>query len=414
MIVTTAIRSLRNDSRRSFFYLLTFILTTMQIFMFFNIAASFPGSKGGIDSANSTVTILTLCTIVVCSVEIIFANNFFIKNKAKDMAVLLTCGCTYTQLAGYLLIQTSILLAIAIPAGIVLGLAALPFLNMLTTSFRVQVHPMAVVTMLWILAYIILWTTMVNLGYAYRNSALSLMTATRVTRSGNTSMSYNLHMPGTFKKIVAVILFVLPLVMYHIEKEIPNLFFAVISIAGFSMILGNIIVPLITRRIRTSRLKNAKYVARMGFVRTDLQVLSPNMILLFLVIVFLIAEAVTVKDKPDELLLVNVSYIMMSILASMGIMFKYSTEIQTRPIFFRSLEHIGYMYRSLKGIIYSEIAYVYGLLIAAVLIQVVNVMIADHISLNLVIFQLLGFLIPLLICAVINTRYYIRRAIGRR
>jgi hypothetical protein len=152
----------------------------------------------------------------------------------------------------------------------------------------------------------------------------------------------------------------------------------------------------------------------MGFVRTDLQVLSPNMILLFLVIVFLIAEAVTVKDKPDELLLVNVSYIMMSILASMGIMFKYSTEIQTRPIFFRSLEHIGYMYRSLKGIIYSEIAYVYGLLIAAVLIQVVNVMIADHISLNLVIFQLLGFLIPLLICAVINTRYYIRRAIGRR
>lgn len=413
MIVTTALRSLKNDPRRSFFYLLTFVLTTMQIFLFFNIAASFPGSRGSIDSSNGTVTVLTMTTIVVCSVEIIFANNFFIRNKAKDMAVLLTCGCTYVQLAGYLLLQTSILLAISIPTGMLLGTAVIPILNRMTTEFQIAVHGEAIFVMLWILAYIILWTTMVNLGYAYRNSALNLLNATRVVRSDNSNLGFNLHMPRTFKQIVSLLFFFGPVVIYFTSTEIPALFFAVIAIFGFTMMIDSVIIPFIGKMIKTKKLKNADYVAEMGFLRNDLQVLKPNMILLFLVVVFLIAEGISVRDKPSELLLVNVSYLMMNILASLGVMFKYSTEIQARPLFFRSLEHIGYMHRNLKKIIISEVVKLYGFVILAALLHVVAIMIAEHVEMNICIFMIAGFLVPCLICGIINCRYYIRRTIGR-
>ena len=72
-----------------------------------------------------------VASVILCSVEIVFANDFFIKNKAKSLAVRLVCGATYTQNAGYLLLQTVLILLVALPVGIIGGLCALPLVNVL-------------------------------------------------------------------------------------------------------------------------------------------------------------------------------------------------------------------------------------------------------------------------------------------
>ena len=180
MIIKDAIRSLRNNFGKALFYWLTFVLTSMFIFIFFNISMSDAVGVTFINDKGSFATTLTVFVITICMIIIFFANDFFVKNKARDLAVRLVCGATYMQLAEYLLVQTFILLAIAIPAGILLALIAIPILNgiiaaLAGTGLHITIRFSAVVMTTIILTTVVFWTTYLNLAFAYRNSASSLL-----------------------------------------------------------------------------------------------------------------------------------------------------------------------------------------------------------------------------------------------
>ena len=115
MIITDAIRSLKNSMAKAVFYWLTFVLTSLFIFLFFNISMSESLGFTWVENNNDTVTTVTVFVIAVCLIIIFFANDFFVKNKAKELAIRLVCGATFMQLAQYLLVQTFVLLLIALP-----------------------------------------------------------------------------------------------------------------------------------------------------------------------------------------------------------------------------------------------------------------------------------------------------------
>ena len=81
MIFASALKSLKRDFYRSFFYWLTFMLTTAFVFLFFCIAVSpavgmtFRNSQGGL-AVN-----VTFFAVFVCMVDVFFANDFFVRTN---------------------------------------------------------------------------------------------------------------------------------------------------------------------------------------------------------------------------------------------------------------------------------------------------------------------------------------------
>ena len=121
MILKEALRSVWNDRFRSFFFWLTFFLTTFFIFVFFTLACEAEN--------DSVMTFVTIFMVLVCTMDIFSVNHFYMVSKAKDLAVRLICGATYTYLSFYLLIQVVFLLLLALPAGILAGVCSLPLIG---------------------------------------------------------------------------------------------------------------------------------------------------------------------------------------------------------------------------------------------------------------------------------------------
>lgn len=94
-MIRSALRSIKDDFSRSLFYWLTFVLTSMFMFLFFHLSLSDFVGVTFINSTNNMETFITVLVIVICMVVIYFANDFYVKKKSKELAVRLVCGATY-------------------------------------------------------------------------------------------------------------------------------------------------------------------------------------------------------------------------------------------------------------------------------------------------------------------------------
>ena len=95
-----AIKSIKDDFSRSLFYWLTFVLTSMFMFLFFNISYLDLVGVTFIDSqSHDMATLTSVLVIAVCMIVIFFANNFYVRKKSKELAVRMVCGATYMQIA---------------------------------------------------------------------------------------------------------------------------------------------------------------------------------------------------------------------------------------------------------------------------------------------------------------------------
>ena len=108
-MLKSALRSIKDDFSRALFYWLTFVLTSMFMFLFFNLTYSDMVGVTFINSRNDIATFTSVLVISICMIVIFFANDFYVKKKSKELAVQLVCGGTYLQIALYLLFQTGFL-----------------------------------------------------------------------------------------------------------------------------------------------------------------------------------------------------------------------------------------------------------------------------------------------------------------
>jgi hypothetical protein len=92
---------LKKTFSKAFFYWLIFVLTTMFIYLFYNISMSDP-SVNPLNDTGNMITYVMIIVIILCSIDILFANDFYVKLKGKDLAVRLICGGKFTQIAGFL------------------------------------------------------------------------------------------------------------------------------------------------------------------------------------------------------------------------------------------------------------------------------------------------------------------------
>ena len=364
MIIADALRSLRQKFSQAFFFWLTFVLCTVFIFLFFNISMSDAIGVVFINSKADLATNLTILVIAFCSINIFFANDFFARSKTRELAVRIVSGATYIQLAFYLLVQTFILLILAVPAGIFLAYCILPLLNSLLaqisgTAAAITIRMDAVFTTSIVLLFLIFWTTLLNMSLAYKNSASALLNERRMKLQFDSFIKPSFSFSDKALRILYTVMVFAPVILMFINPY-TGLFLSVIALIGFNGFLPKVFVPWLNDHIRTRSLSDPDSAAALGFYRNDLQILKNNLLLYYVNSVFLLTLVIGSHENAMETMMVFVSYAFMNILQSLTMMFKYSSEISDRTAYYASLDQIGYTRRNFSRIIFREVSLLYG------------------------------------------------------
>ena len=418
MIIHDAFMSLKNDMIHSFFYWLTFVISSMFIFLFLVVSMSDAVGVTFVQAKGDVATNLAVFSSVLCMVEIVFANDFYVKSKSRELAVRLVCGATYVQLAQYLLSQTVFLVAVAIPAGILAGTICIPLIGLLMSSITgtpmsINITGEALIWTICILGFVVFWTLILNLSFAYRNSAAQLLNSQTIkTGSSNPFLTafledLNKGKQGTISRLLALAMFLVPIGLFYYSPS-ASMIFAAVSLVGLNDLIKNLAMPYLNRHIE-KHITDSEKTGYLGFVRHDLKILKTNLLLLIVTSVLLITILVSTTTATDAVL-VLITYVAMSTLFSMAILFRYSSDLSFRKKYYRTLSHIGYMQDSEKRMITKEVLTFYGVVIALILFYVINLsaslIIGGNLSVTSTVVLLISAVIPELICMIINRSFY--------
>ncbi len=425
MIFHDALGSLKNDFSRSFFYWLTFLLTTMFSVLFFSVASQEEIGFTLIHASNDVSTTITIFSVVICMIEVFFANDFFIKTKSKALAIQLICGARFVQLAEYLLCQTFILLVAAIPCGILLAVGLIPVTNTaislyLHSSFTIQVNSTAIIGTAFVVLTVIFWTTYLNMAFAYRNNASTLLNERSVLTGLSSSLlaGLGINKIENVKKAVkilqgvgSIVLFIAPLAFMFRSPD--NIFvLSLASMAGFLFTTTTVVIPGISKLLKDYCIHKPVVLTFLGFLRTDIRIMRVNVILLVLSSVLLISTLVTGCDTAMLMMMVLLSYIVINILLSLAVMFKFSTDILNRKKYFMTMDQLGYFKRDLNGIILAEttVFYVYVIFSALIPIGFIFALLSMRgmMEIPVVVFLTGSFLVPMLVCYLVTLLYYFK------
>ena len=135
-----AVNMLKKEYKKSFVYTLTLCLTIAVTFLFFNIIDNkyLVTNVELVSSQQLTIpfsSTLSFVIIVFCGFMIIFASNFYISRKTKEIAIMEMSGSSFIGATMYLFYQNLIMSLIAFPLGIVLGSGISMFVNQLIYQY---------------------------------------------------------------------------------------------------------------------------------------------------------------------------------------------------------------------------------------------------------------------------------------
>lgn len=416
----SALRSIKDDFSRSLFYWLTFILTSMFMFLFFHLSYSDIVGVKIINSQNNIATTLTVLDIAICMIVIFFANDFYVKKKSQSIAIRLVVGGTYFQIVQYLLFQTFFLFLLAIPVGILCACLCMPLIN---TILEVYLHSQAnigfrldaIVSTVVILVFEIIWCTILNLGYAYRHSIKSLLDNEKTQVKLKVTTLYHFHISPKVMKWGSLLLFVVPVILFYIWSAEPSnlLFLSIIGMIGLYLSIEHFVIPQINDFIQNKWINHKLKLIYYGFLRNNFIFMKKNIILLIVSDILILALLISTLQNPIEVMLAMISFVIINVLLSLSIMFCYSTEIVGRKKLFQSIERLGYMKNDQKKIIFHEVIGLYGFIIGVSLFYICNIFIVlyihDFLHIYLILGMLAGFLLPLIICGFLNYIYYLKQ-----
>lgn len=412
-MIKEALHSLKNDFDRAMFYWLVFVLSSMFMFMFFHLSLSEVVGVTFIHSENNIATTLTVLVILICMVVIFMANDFYVRKKSKELAMILVCGGSYLQLVEYLLIQTGFLMLLSIPIGIMIGYFAFPLLNMflsLITEYQVSLHLnlQAIISTIIVISFEIFWCTLLNLGYTYRNSVKSLLQGEEKIKLGGMPFSFKISISKYFYLILYIGCAIL---LYTCGNNTSGmLILSIIGLVGMNGCIQRIVIPVIDQWIKEKWIDDDEKIVYMGFLREDLKLMRIYIFIFISTSIILLTLMATSVSHTIEMTLCLLSYCVMNCLLSLSLMFRFSTEAVGRKAHFLSLEKIGYVQSQQKSIMKKELIGLYGFIMVSSFIYILNIMIVlyinRYINISIVGFILISFVLPLIICCIINYIYY--------
>lgn len=413
-------RSLLDDKVRTFFCWVTFTITSMFIFLFFAIAMSDAIGVKVIEGTSDIPSVLMVVSVVLCSVEIVFANDFFIKNKSKELAVRFVCGSTYTSNALFLLMQTIVILLCALPLGIGGGFCLLPIINEILKSV---LHSNIVITLNFqsllcafaVIAYVVFWTLILNLSFSYRNSAAQLLNPSSIKVPHTTNLKTSLSTKNIIGRIFSLLLWIGPVVLFYFSDSLMLLCVCV-SLLGLIKVLDNIVFPLIEKIIRNN-INDGVSLLSLGYFRYDLNVLRLNLLMYVISSAVLIALLAQTQNAGEQIL-ITITFVAMNALLALSIMFKYLNEITERVKKFKTLSHLGFLIKTQKKIILKEVVGLFLYTIITTSFYLMNIFLSlikgGLLQWNQLLSLWIGSVSPLIICGIVSYIYYIKTVIPKQ
>lgn len=417
MIFHDAMLSLKKDKKKAFFYWLLLLLTTLLVYLFFAISNSDP-SVDPLHNQDNRITITTCIVIILCSIDILFANEYYVKLKSKDLAVRLLSGAKFTQTSAYLLIQTITLLLLSIPLGILFAYGALPMINSIMLQNGIDYHIAmsldSVIQSTVVILYVVFWIVLLNFSFAYRNSVNALMNVNTVTMHAENSfiqMPTAIKIPKWLIDWFWVALLFVPILFFYVN--VNYVFIAsVISLASLYMILKEKVKPAITKWIRKKWISNPMKMASLGMVRQDTYVLKLNILLFIVSVVVFVALLTNTNGQPMVMMTILISFVLMILLQGMALMFRFGTEISRRNTEYRILMNNGCTEMDCHKIMHHEVGIVYGSVFLLTMLYVVNILVCFNmhgdISMPLVIVMIASIVVTVLMSYVITRKMYSR------
>ncbi len=412
-MIKDALRSLKKDLDRAVFYWLVFVLSSMFMFTFFHLALSEAVGVTFIYSNNDLPTFLTVFDVFVCIIVIFLANDFYVKKKSQELAVILICGGTYLQLVQFLLLQTGVLMILSIPVGIGLGCLCFPALSVLLKSMsryeiRLVLGTQSVVLTACVIFMEVFWCTMLNLGYAYRNSICALLRQENETKT----RIFPVIRTKKFRCIYPLLYFGCAALLYTCgDGPERMLLLGCAGTAGLWGCIHKILVPGLEKTVSQRWSDDGEKLVYMGLFREDLKMSFVYMVLFISSANILCAMMAGTVGNSGEFALCLISFAVVIPLLAMSFMFRFATEASGRKKQFATLLKIGYGESRIRRIKTRELMCLYGFVMGSSLVYIFSIVLVlavrGLIPAGVAVVILVIYTASLGICGMINRRQYI-------
>lgn len=408
-----AVHMLKVDFKKSLFYCASLVFSTIVVFVFFNMTANpiYGGDPYG--QSQSFTTILSLIVIVIAMVTVFFANSFYLTGKTKELAIESISGGSVLTLAGYILTQNMIIMLLAIPFGITIGY----FLNPLINQYLYA--RLGVVGNIWIvyplgLAYTIVslitemvWLVLVDTGYAYRTEIKTLISA-------ETTMNQKSQAPVKLPKIIYIVLYLFPIAFFIFKEPIASSYLVAscIGLFGISGILKGVLPRLFSNLTRNHYLDNRYKIISFGNINHSLKQATTLIQMIIISSTFLVCFMCDYFINPEQLIIIVMSYVVLTFLMAVSIVYKVIIEAALRAKGFKHLKMLGYVSAELKKIIRQEMFSLFSVIIIFPLLYFIIILIrfiqADMMTMKFALEIISFYVIVFMIAGIVSYFVYKR------
>ena len=415
-----AIKMLKADFKRSLFYCGSLVISTAIVFVFFNMTAN-PFYGGSQDmSSSSFSTVLALVVVIIAMILAFFANTYYLHSKTKELAIQAVSGGSVLTLANFLLTQNALIMLIAMPMGLILGYFVNPVINAIVYSYlNIQSNTWVVYPAGWFftaicLATEMLWLVIIDTGYAYRKEVKDLIEATQAMQKKEKG---SIKIPG----IVFLVIYFIPIILMLLLEPNADLYLGVcmIGLFGIGGVLNKVLPQWIMKLQNSHYLNHRHKLLSLGNLHQSLKQSTVLVQTIIISVTFLVSFMCVYKNDYRQLVMIIMSYVVLTILLAISIVYKVIIEASLRVKSFSHMRMLGYITKDLKKIIRQEIVDLFGMLIVLPMLYI-GIMILRFTTAQLMTAQfgiiIIGFyLLTIMMAGIISYFIYVRLVLkGKR
>lgn len=407
-----SISMLKKEYHKSLVYTLTLCLTIAVTFLFFNIIEHpyFVDNTNTTHSQVSFSSTLSFMIIILCAFMIIFANNFYISKKTKEIAIMTMSGSGFLKITLYLFYQNLVMTCLAFVIGLILGDGGFLLVHQFLIqyyayqgSFVISIN--AIVNTIICIVVIIAVQLLYASGFVYRKDIQYMLT----DQSRNQSVDVRIvPIPSVFY----IFLYLFGIVLLLSMPYDPSSMLLPCCIGALGV--GGIIKYCLKDMLMS--IKKKKYISdkhKLISLSHFMTSLSRCMLLIEIYVVsssVMVAMMILWQNDPREMFVTVIGFVVVILLLLASILYKYSMDVSQRCYAYYHLYMLGYSFSQLIKILRQEVISFYtffvGMPFIYIVLSLVQAYLHQGVTLSFVMTILLSQIILAVCAGLLTYRFY--------
>lgn len=374
---------LKKEYKQSIVYTLTLCLSIAVCFLFFNII----DNPYLIEHMEEEIiylkvpfsSIISFVIIIFCAFMIIFANNFYISKKTKEIAIMTMSGSSYLDITLYLFYQNIVMTVIAFPLGILIGCLASMCVNQMIyqyLSYQISFFylPMDIFShTLFSVMFIILAQLLYASGFVYRKDISYMLS------QNNKSSSDDIRIIS-FSPILYIFIYVLGILIlitsiYSLDSVIVA---SAIGMFGINGMIKYYLESFLLKIKKCKYLKDSLKLISLSYLYYSLRKSVLLVVLYGVCTSMMVGVIIFQQNNVRNMMTAIIAYVVIIVLLLSSIIYKYLMEAYGRKMMYFNLYKLGYSYHQLVCIIRQEIMFFYEFVIGMPFIFIIIILVRAY------------------------------------